>query len=63
MPNNDLLRDTISDKEIAETYNVSPQTVRKWAALGLLGPKVGLSREPRRDLETVRRAGKKGRAA
>lgn len=55
MPNSDILEDTISDKEIAEIYNKSPATIRRWAQLGLLPPKVGPTKEPRRNRELVRK--------
>jgi predicted site-specific integrase-resolvase len=55
MQNTDILDNTITDKEIAETYGKSPATVRRWAALGLLPPRVGPSREARRNREAVKR--------
>jgi transposase len=61
----DLLEDTISDDEIARAYGVSRATVRRWAALGRLPPKVGPGREPRRNRAAVRKAltGQSGEAA
>jgi hypothetical protein len=54
--NDDILHGTITDAEIARVTKKSRATVRRWAQLGLLGPKVGPAREPRRRVEIVRRA-------
>jgi predicted site-specific integrase-resolvase len=56
MKNEDILADTITDAEIAELKDVTTSTVRRWAKLGKLPPKIGLGREPRRNRELVRRA-------
>lgn len=55
MQTSDLLDDTISDAEIAQAYGKSPATIRRWAALGKLPPKVGPSREARRNRAAVKR--------
>lgn len=52
----DLQRETITDAEIAQAKNVSLATVRRWAALGKLPPKLGPGREPRRNRAAVTRA-------
>jgi predicted site-specific integrase-resolvase len=51
----DLLSETITDAEIAQVYDVSESTVRRWGRLGLLPPKIGPGRQPRRNREAVRR--------
>lgn len=46
----------ISDEEIAKVRRVSRATVRRWAALGLLPPKVGPGRSAPRNRAAVLRA-------
>lgn len=47
---------TITDSEIAEMRGVSLQTVRLWAALNKLPPKVGPGRNAPRNRAAVMRA-------
>lgn len=51
----DILAETITHAEIADAYGVALKTVNRWGALGLLGPKVGLGRVPRRLREIVKK--------
>jgi transposase len=53
---NELKLRTISDDEIADMRKVSRATVRRWAALGLLPPKVGPGRKAPRNRDAVLRA-------
>jgi predicted site-specific integrase-resolvase len=52
----DILSETIADEEIASIKGVSLFTVKRWARLGLLPPKVGPGRKPRRNRDAVRQA-------